>query len=64
MNEMIPQHKHCVNCGRAFTGGGLYCSDACKEDSGKEVKGKLLKLGAIWLAIVAATIILVLLVRR
>ena len=64
MNDMIPQHKHCVNCGKAFSGGGMYCSDVCKESSGKEVKGKLWKLGGIWLAIVIATIALVLLVRR
>ncbi len=63
IQERIPQHRHCVNCGKAFTGPGQYCSDQCKQTAGDEVKGKLKKLAGIWLAIVVATIALVLLIR-
>ncbi len=56
--ERIPQHRHCVNCGKAFVGAGQFCSDSCKEVAGDEVKGKLKKLGLIWVAIVAVTAIL------
>ncbi len=63
IQEKIPQHRHCVCCGKAFTGAGNFCSDACKESSGNEVKGKLKKLGLLWIGIVVVTIILVLLVK-
>ncbi len=56
--ERIPQHRHCVNCGRAFVGEGQFCSPSCKETAGDEVKGKLRKLGLIWVVIVAVTVIL------
>ncbi len=57
--EKIPQHHHCVNCGKAFVGDGRFCSTACKETAGDEVKGKLRKLGLIWVAIVVVTVALV-----
>ncbi len=57
--EKIPQHRHCVNCGKAFAGEGRFCSQGCKDTAGDEVKGKLRKLGLIWVAIVAVTVILV-----
>lgn len=57
--EKIPQHRHCVNCGRAFVGDGRFCSAACKDTAGDEVKGKLRKLGLIWVAIVVVTVVLV-----
>lgn len=57
--EKIPQHRHCVTCGRAFVGEGNFCSEKCRETSGDEVKGKLRKLGLIWVAIVVVTIALV-----
>ncbi len=57
--EKIPQHRHCVSCGKAFVGEGRFCSQQCKDTAGDEVKGKLRKLGLIWVAIVAITIILV-----
>lgn len=59
VSEKIPQHRHCVTCGRAFVGEGMFCSDKCKQTSGDEVKGKLRKLGLIWVAIVVVTIVLV-----
>lgn len=59
--ERIPQHRHCVGCGKAFVGEGRFCSMSCQEESGKEVKGKLRKLMLIWLGIVAVTVILVVL---
>ena len=59
--ERIPQHRHCVNCGKAFVGEGRFCSESCKETASDEVKGKLKKLGLIWVAIVVVTIVLVVL---
>lgn len=59
--ERIPQHRHCVNCGKAFVGEGRFCSQVCKDTAGDEVKGKLRKLGLIWVAIVAVTVICVVL---
>ncbi len=61
VQERIPQHRHCVGCGKAFVGEGRFCSKACQEESGKEVKGKLRKLMLIWLGIVAVTVVLVVL---
>ena len=61
--ERIPQHRHCVGCGKAFVGEGRFCSKSCHEESGKEVKGKLRKLMLIWVGIVVVTVVLVLLVR-
>jgi predicted nucleic acid-binding Zn ribbon protein len=63
IQEKIPQHRHCVNCGKAFIGPGQFCSDQCKDTAGDEVKGKLKKLAGIWIAIVVATVVLVLLIR-
>mgnify|MGYP003216132358 CR=1 FL=1 len=57
--DRIPQHRHCVNCGKAFVGEGRFRSEFCKETAGDEVKGKLKKLGLIWVAIVVVTIVLV-----
>lgn len=57
--ERIPQHRHCVSCGKAFVGEGQFCSQSCKDTAGDEVKGKLRKLGLIWVAIVAVTIVFV-----
>ncbi|MBQ8180312.1 MAG: DUF2116 family Zn-ribbon domain-containing protein [Candidatus Methanomethylophilaceae archaeon] len=57
--ERIPQHRHCAGCGRAFVGEGRFCGEACREESGKEVKGKLRKLMLIWAAIVVVTVVLV-----
>ena len=56
----IPQHRHCAACGKAFTGSGRFCSPECQQESGKEVKGKLRKLGLVWIAIVVVTVALVL----
>ncbi len=39
--EKIPQHRHCINCNKAFVGVGNYCNDTCRDSSGKEVKKKL-----------------------
>lgn len=57
--ERIPQHRHCENCGKAFVGEGRFCSDACRETAGNEVKGKLRKLGLIWIALVAVVVVCV-----
>ena len=57
--ERIPQRRHGVTCGKAFVGEGQFCSQSCKDTAGDEVKGKLRKLGLIWVAIVAVTIVFV-----
>ena len=61
--EKIPQHRHCVVCGKAFVGEGQFCSENCRTTSGDEVKGKLRKLALVWVAIVVVTVVLVLMVR-
>jgi predicted nucleic acid-binding Zn ribbon protein len=57
--ERIPQHRHCRSCGKAFVGDGEFCGDVCKSSAGKDAKKKLRKLGFIWLAIVAATAVVI-----
>ena len=55
--ERIPQHKHCVYCGKAYiTGEGRYCSEECKSKKTEELKGTKRKLLIIW-AIAAAIMI-------
>ena len=55
--ERIPQHKHCVYCGKAYiTGEGRYCSAECKDKKAEELKGSRRKLLIIW-AIAAAIMI-------
>jgi predicted nucleic acid-binding Zn ribbon protein len=54
--EKIPQHRHCRSCGKAFVGEGHFCGEGCKGSAGAEAKKKLRKLFIIWIAIVAATI--------
>jgi len=56
--EKIPQHRHCRNCGKAFTGDGEFCGDECKNYAGADAKKKLRKLLYIWLAIVGATMVI------
>ncbi len=56
--ERIPQHKHCIGCGKAFVDGvGRYCSAQCKESKAEELKKKKNKLLLIWLAAVAVMVI-------
>lgn len=57
--ERIPQHRHCENCGKAFVGEGRFCSDACRETASDEVRGKLRKLGLIWVALIAVVVVCV-----
>ncbi|MDR3074411.1 MAG: DUF2116 family Zn-ribbon domain-containing protein [Candidatus Methanoplasma sp.] len=54
--EKIPQHKHCRNCGKAFTGDGLFCGEDCRGSAGSEAKKKIRKLFLVWLLIVGVTI--------
>ena len=55
--EKIPQHRHCVSCGKAFVGEGKFCSDACRETSSAEVKGKLRKYLIYEVILVAVVVI-------
>ena len=55
--ERIPQHKHCVYCGKAFiTGEGKYCSEECRSRKAQELNSSKRKLLIIW-AIAAAIMI-------
>ena len=56
--ERIPQHRHCVNCDKAFVGDGRFCSQVCKDTASDEVKGKLRKYAVIEVVIIALTAIL------
>ncbi len=38
--ERIPQHRHCLNCNKAFVGEGRYCSEACDQGRTEELKKK------------------------
>ena len=55
--ERIPQHRHCINCGRAFTGVGNYCTDECRDTSGQDVKKKLRKYFIVLGVLVAFTVV-------
>ncbi|MGE0015620.1 MAG: DUF2116 family Zn-ribbon domain-containing protein [Candidatus Methanomethylophilaceae archaeon] len=57
--ERIPQHRHCINCGKAFVGVGNYCGDECRDTSGKEVKKKLKIYVAVLAVIMVATVAIV-----
>lgn len=46
--ERIPQHRHCLNCGRAFTGDGDYCGEECENGRKGELKKKKNGLIVIW----------------
>ncbi|MCL1979270.1 MAG: DUF2116 family Zn-ribbon domain-containing protein [Methanomassiliicoccaceae archaeon] len=53
--ERIPQHRHCRNCGKAFTGDGEFCGEECRGSAGADAKKKIRRLLLIWLVIVGAT---------
>ena len=55
--EKIPQHRHCVVCGKAFVGEGKFCSDACRDSSSDEVKSKLRKYLLLEVVLVAVVIV-------
>ncbi len=55
--ERIPQHRHCVYCGKAYiTGEGKYCSEECRSQKAEELRASKRKLLIIW-AIAAAIMI-------
>lgn len=54
--ERIPQHRHCVKCGKAFTGVGNFCGDGCRDSTGRETKKKLYAYIAIMIVLVGITI--------
>ena len=55
--ERIPQHRHCVYCGKAYiTGDGRYCSSDCKSKKADELRASKRKLLIIW--VVAAAIMI------
>ena len=54
--ERIPQHRHCMNCGRAFSGDGRYCSEECDSKRTDELKKKKNKLIIVWVVAVVIMI--------
>ncbi|MDR2698238.1 MAG: DUF2116 family Zn-ribbon domain-containing protein [Candidatus Methanoplasma sp.] len=56
--ERIPQHRHCLGCGKAFVGDGEFCGIECKGSAGADAKKKIRRLALIWLAIVGATVVI------
>ena len=55
--ERIPQHRHCVYCGKAYIAGeGRYCSADCKSRKTDELRASKRKLLIIW--VVAAAIMI------
>ena len=56
--ERIPQHKHCILCGKAYVDGvGRSCSAQCKDSKAADLKKSKNKLLLIWLAAVAIMVI-------
>lgn len=46
--ERIPQHRHCLNCGRAFAGDGDYCKPECENGRKDVIRRKKNGLIIIW----------------
>lgn len=44
----IPQHRHCIRCGKAFIGEDRYCTEKCKETKKEELKASKRKLLIFW----------------
>ena len=62
--ERIPQHKHCIYCGKAFvTGEGRYCSQECKSQKTDELRASKRKLLLIWAAAAAIMIAAIIIMR-
>lgn len=62
--ERIPQHKHCLYCGKAYVNGeGKYCSEECKSKKADELRASKRKLLIIW-AVAAAIMIVAIIVMR
>ena len=56
--ERIPQHKHCILCGKAYVDGvGRYCSAECKDSKAADLKKSKNKLLLIWLAAVTIMVV-------
>lgn len=62
--QRIPQHRHCRNCGKAFTTGyeERFCSKECYEYAGAEAKSKLKKymviVVALWAVVAVAVVVI------
>jgi predicted nucleic acid-binding Zn ribbon protein len=61
MPERLPQHKHCITCGKAVSPKDEYCSDDCERrrvDTLARKKKQLLLLYAISIGVVIVAFIL------
>lgn len=61
MPERLPQHKHCIACGRAVSPKDEYCSESCEQertDILAKKKRQLLLLYAISVGVVVVAFIL------
>ena len=59
--ERIPQHKHCMICGRAFVGEGRICGEDCRSTERSKVRKKFYKYLVIEIVLVTVTIAVILL---
>lgn len=61
--ERIPQHRHCILCGKAFVDGvGRYCSQECKDKKKAELKKTKNKLLIVWVAAAALMIVAIVII--
>lgn len=64
ISDRIPQHRHCVYCGKAYTNGeGKFCSAECMETKGAEFKKTKKKLMAIWIGAIVLMVAAVILLK-
>ncbi len=63
--ERIPQHRHCVYCGKAYTDGvGRYCSDKCKDTKKEELSKSKNRLLLMWLFAAAIMVVAIVIGSR
>ena len=56
--DRIPQHKHCVYCGKAYVNGvNRYCSEECKQQKKEELGKSKKKLLIIWVVAVVIMVV-------
>lgn len=61
MPERLPQHKHCLSCGKAISPSKEYCNDECKQtriDLIKKKRRQLLMLYAVSVIVVVLAVVL------
>jgi predicted nucleic acid-binding Zn ribbon protein len=57
MPERLPQHKHCLSCGRATSPKKEYCSDDCETERIEMLQRKKKQLMMLYAVSVAVVIV-------